>query len=756
MARGYDGSIMFDTRVDTGGFNRGVRDINGGLSGLTSAFKKLGGVIAGAFVVKKLVDFGREAVALASDLQEVQNVVDTAFGDMSYMAEEFAKTAVEKFGMSELTAKQFTSTYMAMGKGIGMVSKEAAKMAIETAGRAGDIASFYNMQLSEADTMLKSIWTGETETLKRIGVVMTETNLKAFALSKGITKNLNAMAQAEKVQLRYAFVMDQTRLAMGDFAKTSDSWANQTRILTEQWKKLLGILGSGIMQAVTPAIKALNALMAKLIEFANLFSSVIGKVFGKKKETKMQMTPKMDTKGIESATDAENDLAKATKKAGKEIKNNTAAFDELNVLAQDSAKEGIGAGKDALAGAGGGFDFSEIEAETQKAEDEMSGFEKKLRKLLEPLKEINFNPLDDSLARLRESLKPFGQKIGEGLEWFYLNVLVPLSKWYIENVLPRFLEIFAGALDVLRLAIDKIKPLALFLFEAVLKPLAEWQGKNFIDNLNIANGVLMVFAGILEGDVKKGFDGFMQIIESAYNILRRVFVAFLGEEVVRSVENFAKKTAEIIADWWTNSVSPWFTKEVWLALFVNVNTAFTEIWNQIQLKSTQVYTAITSLWGKASGFFKKSVIDPTKNAFKDGINFMIGLAEGFVNRFIDGINKIIDAINSISFDMPKTLGGGHIGFSLARVAPVSIPRLATGAVIPPNGEFMAMLGDQKHGKNLEAPEELIRQIVKEETASSEITINFGGSMSQLVRLLKPHIEKENVRKGKCLVKGAPA
>ena len=144
---------------------------------------------------------------------------------------------------------------MAMNAGMGMVGQGAANMAMEVAGRTADIASFFNTSQEEADTMLKSIWTGETESLKQIGVVMTQTNLDAYALANGFGKTTQQMTQAEQVQLRYAYVMNQTRLAAGDFVKTQDSWANQTRILSEQWKQFLGIIGQGLIQVLTPALK---------------------------------------------------------------------------------------------------------------------------------------------------------------------------------------------------------------------------------------------------------------------------------------------------------------------------------------------------------------------------------------------------------------------------------------------------------------------------------------------------------------------
>ena len=198
---GGDGSIILTTKVDQSGLNKGMASLKG-------AITKLGAAIGVAVGVRALVQFGKRAVQLASDLQEVQNVVDVAFGDMSYKAEEFAKSAIENFGISELSAKRTASTYMAMAKGMGIAEDAASDMAITMTGLTADIASFYNMSQERADVILKSVYTGETETLKQLGIVMTEVNLENFAMSKGITKSLSAMTQQEKTMLRYQFVLE--------------------------------------------------------------------------------------------------------------------------------------------------------------------------------------------------------------------------------------------------------------------------------------------------------------------------------------------------------------------------------------------------------------------------------------------------------------------------------------------------------------------------------------------------------------------
>ncbi len=274
LATGYDGSIRINTKIDSKGFNQGLNAITGSL-------KKLAGAVGVAFGVASLVAFGKQAVQIASDLTEVQNVVETAFGTMSSQVDAWAKNSIKQFGMSELAAKRMASTYMAMNAGMGLNGQGAADMAMRTAERAADISSFYNKSIDESDTMLKSIWTGETESLKQIGVVMTQTNLDAYALANGFGKTTQQMTQSEQVMLRYQYVMNQTRLAAGDFVKTQDSWANQTRILSEQWKQFLGIIGQGLIQVLTPALKFLNQMMGVLIQWAQTFTAITGAIFGK-------------------------------------------------------------------------------------------------------------------------------------------------------------------------------------------------------------------------------------------------------------------------------------------------------------------------------------------------------------------------------------------------------------------------------------------------------------------------------------------
>ena len=327
---------------------------------------------------------------------------------MADEVEKFAKSAVQNFGMSELTAKRMASTFMSMANSMGLAAKDGKNMSLQLTALAGDMASFYNVEQDVAQTALNSIFTGETESLKKFGIVLTEANLNAFALSRGITKSYNAMSQAEKVGLRYLYVLKATANAQGDFTRTSGSWANQVRILKEQWSQLIGILGKGLIAALTPIVKALNKLLSYLIALGNAIASL----FGGKKITGI-------SKGLDSAAGSagnlDNNLGGAggkldedNKKAEKLAKT-LASFDELDILASNDKNDSGGSGDDSGGGGGGGFeipDFSTDEAASelipnvQKLLDEVQKILDKWKPLI-PKLEFNFDK-EKALADLKQ------------------------------------------------------------------------------------------------------------------------------------------------------------------------------------------------------------------------------------------------------------------------------------------------------------------------------------------------------------------
>lgn len=519
----------------------------------------MAGLVGAAFGITALVNFGKQAVSIASDLAEVQNVVETSFGAMTDQVNAWAKNSIKQFGMSELSAKRMASTYMAMNAGMGLNGQGAAEMAMKTAERAADISSFYNKSIEESDTMLKSIWTGETESLKQIGVVMTQTNLDAYALANGMSKTTSEMTQAEQVQLRYQYVMDQTRLAAGDFAKTQGSWANQTRILSEQFKQLLGILGQGLIQILTPALQFLNQFMGVLIGWAQSFNAIVAGLFGTSAQQQSQQESGIQS--IASATGnaaaAQDNLQQSTTAANKALKKQISGFDELNILqTKDDAAASGGSGISNLSPSSGGVSvpaFSgdlgagiEVSPDVQRAVDTVKGIFANLRTALQPTKDalqglwteleqiggfawqgligfydnflkpvgtwvlgegfprfvditagtlsqINWDRINSALNTLWQALAPFAVNVGEGLLWFYANVLSPLGVWVMNEVVPRFLGILAEGIETVNGVVEALKPTAQWLFDNFLRPIAEWTGGVIV---SVLDGIKNTLTGI--------------------------------------------------------------------------------------------------------------------------------------------------------------------------------------------------------------------------------------------------------------------
>lgn len=304
-----------------------VGKISGSLGGLSNVVGKLGVAIAAAFSVRTIVNFSKACLDLGSDLQEVQNVVDVTFTTLNEQVNEFAKNAAQTAGLSETMAKRYAGTFGAMAKSFKFTEAEAYEMSTSLTQLAGDVASFYNLSQDAAYTKLKSVFSGETETLKDLGVVMTQSALDAFALQKGLKKTTSQMTEQEKVALRYQFVMEQLSGASGDFVRTSDSWANQTRLLNLQWEQLMATLGQGFINVLTPVVQWLNTIISKLQEAANAFTAFTTELFGNAGgSTGAVIEGASDSLG--SAADNAGELEENAKKAKRAL----AGFDEINRL----------------------------------------------------------------------------------------------------------------------------------------------------------------------------------------------------------------------------------------------------------------------------------------------------------------------------------------------------------------------------------------------------------------------------------------
>jgi len=216
--------------------------------------------MVGAYIsLNTVVNEVRQAIEYASDLQEVQNVVDVAFGNSAGIINSWSKTAMNAYGLSELSAKRYASTMGAMLKSSGLLGNAVNQISMDLTGLAGDMASFYNLDTDEAFNKIRSGISGETEPLKQLGINMSVANLEAYAMAQGIEKSYSAMSQAEQVMLRYNYLMSVSSDAQGDFARTSDSYANQVRMLEQNWQGFTGTIASQVIPVLGSAIGLLNS-----------------------------------------------------------------------------------------------------------------------------------------------------------------------------------------------------------------------------------------------------------------------------------------------------------------------------------------------------------------------------------------------------------------------------------------------------------------------------------------------------------------
>jgi hypothetical protein len=482
MAADSAGQIGLDLVINQQQFNKQ-------LGGIQNLAKKTGKMLAGAFAVKGLTSFAKDCIELGSDLTEVQNVVDVVFPTMNKKVNEFAQNAASTFGLSETMAKKFTGTFGAMANAFGFSEKESYKMSTALTGLAGDVASFYNISQDEAFTKLKSVFSGETETLKDLGIVMTQTALDQYALANGFGKTTSAMTEQEKVALRYAFVQQQLQNATGDFSRTSDQWANQIRILSLQFDSLKASIGQGLINLFLPIVKVINLVLGKLMTLANAFKSFTAMIMGKKTSGASASLDKTATSAgkvsnsLNNATSSANKLNKSTKKVGDTAKKTAKkisglmGFDQINKLTETKGSSGSksstpssGTGSAAGGASGGNVDMGSL----PKGEDEKAT---KLGK--------GYDNLRKAIDKLRVAFSAFSKVAIGAFKWIWKNMLVPLGKWTMQKLAPKLIELLAAALNVLTAVCKALQPLWQWVWDHLFKPLANFVGDAIIGFLDL-------------------------------------------------------------------------------------------------------------------------------------------------------------------------------------------------------------------------------------------------------------------------------
>lgn len=651
MANDSVGQIGLDLVVNKGSFDKQMA----GIQGLAV---KAGKALAGAFAIKKIVDFSAKCIELGSDLQEVQNVVDVTFPRMKKQVDSFAQNAAESFGLSETMAKRFTGTFGAMAKAFGFNEKAAYDMSTTLTGLAGDVASFYNISQDEAYTKLKSVFTGETESLKDLGIVMTQSALDSYALANGFGKTTQKMTEAEKVALRYKFVQEQLTGAAGDFLRTSDGWANQVRVLKLQFDSLKATIGQGLINVLTPAIKVINTIIGKLMSLANAFKSFTDLITGKSSTGGGVTASAAGMEAVAAAADNANaavsGAGSAAKKAAKDMKGITTGIDELNIIQQpDESDSGSG-------GSGGGYAADEFDM----GELDMSGVEEM---------ENKYSKLLDTWTRLK-SLFAAGFKVSFGdtsvldsIQTSLNNIKKSLSDIFtdsgVEQAGNRFLSTFARSLGQISGSVASIgATIADNLLGGIDKYLSQnsQRIKDYLISMFDIGSEIAEIAGKFSMAVGEIFTVFRS--DSAKQItadLLQIFSdAFMGVNLL--VSSFAINIVDLIASPIINNAD-------------KIKVALEGVLGAVQTVTSSIAETFQYFVDGVIGLYNEH-IDPLFQSFRDGFTEIAGVfleafnthilpviqdaAERFavfntetlqplIDKFLEFSGKVIDAVKEL-------------------------------------------------------------------------------------------------------------
>lgn len=752
------GDIQLDLSVNTKKFQQEMNGIGktakASTSKMSNLFSKLGKVVAAAMAVKQVARFGKVCLDLGSDLAEVQNVVDVTFGSMSENVNKFAKDAITSYGLSEKVAKEYMGQFGAMSKAFGNGTAAAYEQAEALTALSGDVASFYNLSTDEAFTKLKSVYTGETEALKSLGVVMTQTALDQFALNKGYGKTTKSMTEQEKVALRLAFVQDKLADASGDFARTSGGWANQTRVLALRFDALKASIGQGLINVLTPVIKMLNTLLAKLQTAADAFSNFTASLFGDAGGT----TTGQISDDIIGISDG---LAEGAESA-EAIKKSLAGFDEINVLSSDSGSGDGGASS-------GGIDAGSADTTAEVAENtgKASKFAEKLKKFFEDIKKVVADfAKTNGFVELFEKAKQGVLDFGEGFK----NIGGSFGN-AISNLEPKFQELknkFSTTFTTIHTTVNGIIGDMWLSLSEGFKTFTETHGTEIqtffegiigslsqfaIDTLGIINDIFTSINGWWETDGKELWDGIVGCLQDIGAWFLKVWNEFIQPTINTLIEEvkslwdehlqplwekilkFITSVGNFIMTLWKEIIKPaidWIAKYI-LPVILPILQAIIKIVKEVFGIIADVIGGVLDILGGLLDFLTgvftgdwESAWEGIKKIFKGIWNAFSGIVGGVVNIIIDILNglwsslytvlrKIVNGIGGAIKKIGEVLGQDDWGFEVPAQAPqiprVKIPQLASGGYVRANTPQLAIIGDNRREGEIVAPESKIAEAV---------------------------------------------
>lgn len=769
---GFDGSLNFNTKIDQKGFNKGTKTMSG-------AIKKLGVAIVAAFSVRQIIKFGSAALKVASDLQEVANVVDVTFGEMADQIRVFASTAIETFGLSSLSAQKYASTFGSIAKGMNFTTQEAVDLSISLTGLIGDFASFRNLRADEAFTTLSAVFTGETESLKRHGIVITEVNLQQYLLDQGIERTIKSLTAQEKVVLRYNFVLDALRDSQGDFLRTQDSWANQTRILTERWKEFLGLVGDNLIQVLTPLLQVINQILASLISATRQYNAFMAGIRGEQVGEQDEITSSID--GSTGAQDGLNDSIDET---NKKLKKSLAAFDEINVLNKQTSEDATGG---AL-----GLSIETIDTVLPdtfgESEDQLNAVTTILETIREKFNDISesaaivFDSFDKSLGPAKKAFETdfapalenffetvtinastFAESAGETFELVGSRFLKSVEK-YNKDILPELVTFNAGFLDILSQLSTDVTESFTEMNEEIVRPLTN----EFFDIVDESLGgiaiawddhseAMLLSAETLYDDMESISDTFYNsilkpIVDNALDDINTSWTENFGEIIeltARSVLDIGESVGEII-----NVFTPLINFLIYALspIFVGVFSLLTGVFGSFLESSVLLGEGLLLIFNGIIDFLIGPFTFDWERTWNGLFNIFGGIVQSIVSVFLFAINVIIDGINAVidAYNALLPEFGGLELLKTQNIENITFPRFFDESVSDPEPVASVIIQQQQETQKRETDEQItniLDAFLVQQAESDKVIIELKGDLADFARIYTPVAQEEDERRG---------
>lgn len=827
-----DGSLNFDTKIDSKGFDKGVKNINSSVSQLSGKLGALKTKIAAAFSVAAIVAFGKKALETAASVNAANSTMSQTFGELESAARAAISRVADDSKILDTRLNSIATGIYAFAKTSGMDSATALGMMKEALQVAADSAAYYDRSLEDTSETLKSFLKGNYANDAALGLSATEYTRNAAAM-KLYGKSFQNLSEAQKQLTLLQMVKDANDLsgATGQAAREADGWENVIGNLKEAWKQLIAVIGQPVLKLAIPVVQSMTAALQRMTEVANAAWRALQKVFGWE-----------DADAIQAATKAQQKLTGAVEETADAQKGALAGFDEIQTLSDKTAETATAsAGADTpvedlanIADKDGGkipleFDTSGIEGAVktiQTVVGRIKAILSSLARWAETTIKPQFGKLFDAIAPALPGIQTKVQEAFSGLsgiasqafagvktniETMFSDVgtlAAPLGD-YFTTQLPEFIStgitsigtILLGLFDTFNMIFGDIleaaQPFAEGLLSTVLPTLTEIGTESVTTVTQVFEDVKDIFDSVWSEGIAPFFKRLIKYWNEAWDSVKSAWKEH-GAPIFEGIREAFKNLTERIKNLWEGLLKPvwqnfmdtldWLweqhIKPVWDKILEFVAVLIenaTKIYNQVispiikWLQETLypiIVTVINTIWNVVSdviGFIVDiigTIIDACKGVadfltgvfthdwqqafdglqeisdsfvnagialFEGAVNIIVDLINGLLEYVVVGINTVIKALNSISFDVPDwvpLVGGKHFGINLSpltapKLPKLSIPRLATGAVIPPNREFLAVLGDQSQGTNIEAPLETIKQAFREALAES------GGSGRQM-------------------------